>query len=188
MRQNILDAAVQISAEKGVLGLTVERVIRQVGISKGAFFHHFRSKEEMTGAMLESIAEAVEREVEARVPAMGSFAAAHVAVTFETIDRSRALMASMIAAVAIDPNLAEIVGRRVDAWTQRMIDEGMPPVRARQLRLALDGTLLSLALGTNPFTRETVATLRSDVERFLQPTEEEQLAELFRYALEAVEA
>ena len=47
-RERVLDAALQVIRAKGYAATTVDDVCAAAGLTKGAFFHHFRSKEEMT--------------------------------------------------------------------------------------------------------------------------------------------
>src|SRR4051794_15007563 len=46
-RQRLLDAARQLMLERGFSATGVEEVCRVAGVTKGAFFHHFASKEEL---------------------------------------------------------------------------------------------------------------------------------------------
>lgn len=43
----LLDAALQIIRERGYTATTVDDVCKSAGITKGSFFHHFKSKEEL---------------------------------------------------------------------------------------------------------------------------------------------
>ncbi len=63
-RQKLLDAAVSLIRTKGYASTTLDDLCDEAGVSKGAFFHHFKSKEalgiaaagywsEMTGAFFE---------------------------------------------------------------------------------------------------------------------------------------
>ena len=52
-RKLILDAAYQLFAEKGYAQATIDDIIRACGVSKGALYHHFASKEELFKALLE---------------------------------------------------------------------------------------------------------------------------------------
>jgi AcrR family transcriptional regulator len=44
-RARVLDAAVELFAERGYEGTTVAQVISRAGVAKGGFYHHFPSKE-----------------------------------------------------------------------------------------------------------------------------------------------
>jgi len=64
-RQNLLDAALALVREKGYSSTSVDELCAQAGVTKGAFFHHFKSKDalavaaanrwsELTGAFFET--------------------------------------------------------------------------------------------------------------------------------------
>ena len=47
MRQRILAAAVKLFAERGFDATTVQEVVAAAGVTKGALYHHFASKDEL---------------------------------------------------------------------------------------------------------------------------------------------
>jgi len=51
-REKILDAAQALILERGYAGMTVDHVLARVGITKGAFFHHFKTKDDLARALL----------------------------------------------------------------------------------------------------------------------------------------
>jgi AcrR family transcriptional regulator len=69
-RTLLIETASRLFASKGYEGTTVETVIQQAGVSKGAFYHHFFSKEELldaiTTSVVDAIAEAVRTAIEDR--------------------------------------------------------------------------------------------------------------------------
>lgn len=60
-RGKILDAAQNLVLARGYVGMTVDHVLNEVGITKGAFFHHFKSKDDLARALLARYAERDER-------------------------------------------------------------------------------------------------------------------------------
>jgi TetR/AcrR family transcriptional repressor of nem operon len=46
----LLEAAVSAVRHRGYAGTTVDEICRAAGVSKGAFFHHFRSKDDLAAA------------------------------------------------------------------------------------------------------------------------------------------
>jgi AcrR family transcriptional regulator len=52
-RQRIADAALPVFARSGYERATVDEIVREAGYSKGAFYVHFESKEDLFWAMLE---------------------------------------------------------------------------------------------------------------------------------------
>lgn len=57
-RQRLLDAALQIFARNGFERATVDHIVREAGFSKGAFYVHFESKEDLFWEMLRERIEA----------------------------------------------------------------------------------------------------------------------------------
>jgi len=49
-RSKLLDAALALIREKGYAATSVEELCQRAGVTKGAFFHHFRSKEDLAVA------------------------------------------------------------------------------------------------------------------------------------------
>jgi len=56
-RERILDAAESLILARGYAGMTVDNILEAVGITKGAFFYHFQSKDELASVLLDRFAE-----------------------------------------------------------------------------------------------------------------------------------
>lgn len=52
-RDKLLEAAQHIMQAKGFAGATVDEICSAAGLTKGAFFHHFKSKEDLGEAVIE---------------------------------------------------------------------------------------------------------------------------------------
>jgi TetR/AcrR family transcriptional repressor of nem operon len=52
-RQQIMDAAQAMILERGYGGTSVDSVIKGLGLTKGAFFHHFNSKGDLAKALIQ---------------------------------------------------------------------------------------------------------------------------------------
>ncbi|MFY9529023.1 MAG: TetR/AcrR family transcriptional regulator [Candidatus Acidiferrales bacterium] len=52
-KTNLLDAALSVIRAKGYSATTVDDICQAAGVTKGAFFHHFKSKEELAVAAAE---------------------------------------------------------------------------------------------------------------------------------------
>jgi len=55
-REKILDAAQTLILDHGFGATTVEAVVGRAGITKGAFFHHFRSKSDLARSLIDRFA------------------------------------------------------------------------------------------------------------------------------------
>jgi TetR/AcrR family transcriptional repressor of nem operon len=60
-REKILDAALAMIRAKGYAATTVDDLCAEAGVTKGAFFHHFRSKEDLGVAAADYWTEATSR-------------------------------------------------------------------------------------------------------------------------------
>lgn len=56
-RNRILDAAFGLALDKGLAAASIDQVIAQAAITKGAFFYHFKSKDELALALVRHVAE-----------------------------------------------------------------------------------------------------------------------------------
>lgn len=64
-RTQIMDAAQDLILQHGFAGTTVDAILDRVGLTKGAFFHHFPSKAELAHALIDRFATADEERLEA---------------------------------------------------------------------------------------------------------------------------
>src|SRR5271163_3215658 len=53
VRESLLNAAFELAATKGIADVTVNKVSEFAGVTKGAFFHHFDSKETLVTELLQ---------------------------------------------------------------------------------------------------------------------------------------
>lgn len=56
-RTQIMDAAQELILLQGFAGTTVDAVLERTGLTKGAFFHHFKSKNELGHALIQRFAD-----------------------------------------------------------------------------------------------------------------------------------
>ena len=63
-RQRILDAALELLAEHGYEGMSLQQVADRVGLHKSSLFHHFRAKEELAREVFRGVAERLLKRIE----------------------------------------------------------------------------------------------------------------------------
>lgn len=70
-KQEILQAAEQLFLSNGYEKTTVEDILRKVGLSKGGFYHHFQSKEDVLLGLIDLMMDQVIKDVEPIVTHQG---------------------------------------------------------------------------------------------------------------------
>lgn len=125
-RNQFIGAARDLAAETGFRTLTIDDVCAGAGLSKGAFYVHFSSKQELLHAMLEQ-----------EITAVNELLDALAAGPLPELEKVRAFVRTMVQR-AQDP--AE-VAFRAELWSQVGVDERLrdriaETVRARRVRLA----------------------------------------------------
>lgn len=63
-RQRILDAALELLAEYGVEGTSLQQVADRVGLHKSTLFHHFKSKDELASEVFRGLGERLLKRLE----------------------------------------------------------------------------------------------------------------------------
>jgi AcrR family transcriptional regulator len=133
-RAALLAAARELFAAKGFAGAGREEIVERAGVTRGAMYHHFASKEELFQAVYEEVeAEVMARVVEAAAPArdelemlrLGSHAYLEVAARAE-VRRICLLDAPAVLAPELRRELAEGHGLGVIRETLRAcMDAGL---------------------------------------------------------------
>jgi AcrR family transcriptional regulator len=68
-RRAILDAAARLATTHGLEGLSIGELARHIGMSKSGLYAHFKSKEELELATIDTAAEIFENDVIRKIPA-----------------------------------------------------------------------------------------------------------------------
>jgi TetR/AcrR family transcriptional regulator, cholesterol catabolism regulator len=97
-RQQILDTATALFAEKGIVATTVRDVSEQAGILSGSLYHHFASKDEM-------IAQVIAPVITAQIDEFDRI----VSQTSDPTEILRRVIAAEIAQSASNPGVARIL-------------------------------------------------------------------------------
>lgn len=166
-RQRIERAAVALFAAKGVDATTTKDIAAEVGISEGAIYRHFKSKDELAWHLFSSNYADLARRIDEVVAAASTFA--------ERIERTVGLFCTLFDR---DPELFAFILLSQHAQLRR-IEDGMPtPVESlcRMFQAAIDAgecrgsdaqTTAALALGlvTQPATFMIYGRLKPPMER-----------------------
>jgi AcrR family transcriptional regulator len=156
-RARILGVSRDLFARSGYQGAGVAEICETAGVSKGAFYHHFASKQAVLETIIHDWLTGLEpafdlwREDSRPAPAVLQSAAAAARPAFSGTDLSRRLLLELWSQAARDPDLASVAG----APYQRYRD-GLKAILSRGVRegslrrhdtTSAAGVLISLAVG-----------------------------------------
>lgn len=172
-RQDILDAAVRVFAEKGVGRTTVSDITQAAGVAKGTFYLYFDSKEHLLGALKERFVDEMMAQagrlyekvgkgdwwalVDETVSSMVSFMDEHREMCHIMVQEGISPEASPQFAECqrrIDEMFAAAIKMGVEAGAFRVTD---PMTMGRLLHYALDGALAHAILYDVEFDRDRLA-------------------------------
>jgi AcrR family transcriptional regulator len=169
-RQQILHAAFALIRREGVARLTIEAVAQEAGLSKGGVLYHFRSKEALIQAMVASLVERFDSDIETarrQEPANerdvpGSWLRAYIRASEGPAEDDEDTVA-LLAAVSSDPRLLAPLQEQYARWQAQAEADGVDPALATVIRLALDGLWMADLFGLAPpegaLREQVIATL-----------------------------
>jgi AcrR family transcriptional regulator len=165
VRNALLDAAERVLLRGGLGSLSVQAVVAEAGVSKGAFFHHFPTRDALLGALVDRLSEQVFSEVATATTRTGRAPLrARIDLTFdmpvEGRRRLRALILAVIEAVQSRPAVAKNAVRANARELRQALQGGISEGAALAVQLALDGLWLGEALGTVSLTPRQRSAVR----------------------------
>jgi AcrR family transcriptional regulator len=171
-KHRIVAAAEEVVLRDGVARLTLEAAAAEAGLSKGGVLYHFPSRDALVAAMVDTIIEEFDRDIDREMDALegaGRFTRAYIRATMAPSptrpDRDDRLGAAVIAAAAAEPALLLPLQRAADRWQSRLEDDGIDPTTATVLRLACDGLWLCDLFGLAPPPPDRRASVERALER-----------------------
>jgi AcrR family transcriptional regulator len=159
-RRLILDTATKIVMENDYNALTLDAVAKQAGISKGGLLYHFPNKELLIKGLAEYVLEEYEKNFkkygENDSTQTGKWTRALIKVTKFDLEHNAELNVGLIAASILDPEMSKNISDRYKTILKKLEDDGINPVTATIIRLALDGLYYSQTLNVAPLEKERV--------------------------------
>ena len=158
------EAALQLIAEQGVNAVAVEALARQLGVTKGSFYWHFRTREALVQAALERWELYAEREIISQIEAIPD-PRVRLPELFRRVAHElqpHRVYAALLKALdhpQVTPVMARVSQRRMEFLNTAYREAGMPPAealnRARLTYAAYVGFLqLNFTLGLPRITHE----------------------------------
>jgi AcrR family transcriptional regulator len=169
-RQQIIHAAFALIRREGVARLTIEAVAQEAGLSKGGVLYHFRSKEALIQAMVASLVERFDSDIETarreepegERSSPGSWLRAYIGASAGPAEEDGDTVA-LLAAVATDPSLLAPLQEQYARWQAQAEADGVDPALATMIRLTLDGLWMADLFGLAPpqgaLREQVIATL-----------------------------
>jgi AcrR family transcriptional regulator len=99
-RESLIAAARAEFARKGLRGARIEDITAACGLSKGAFYLHFETKEALFGELVDTFLEVMNEEAETRRARMTSFLKKHGPVTRRDVTKKSARYRELLEAEA----------------------------------------------------------------------------------------
>lgn len=158
------EAALKLIAEQGVNSVAVEALARQLGVTKGSFYWHFRTREALVQASLERWELYGEREIISQIEAIAD-PRVRLPELFRRVAHElqpHRVYAALLKALdhpQVIPVMARVSQRRMEFLNTAYREAGMPPAealnRARLTYAAYVGFLqLNFTLGLPRITHE----------------------------------
>ncbi len=166
-RAALLGAAEQLVSDYGVGALTLERVAKVAGVSKGGLLYHFGTKQELVVALLQHTLDGADASLnhlaEAEAEPDGAFAKAYLNYVRHAEHTRRGAAVGIFASAALDEGDLAPAQRQFKAWQDRLLTaDGIDPTVALLARIVGDGLWLIDLFGLAPPTendREAVLDL-----------------------------
>lgn len=166
-RAEIIDMAIEVAAEQGAMGPTLDAVVARLPFSKGALLHHFPNKLALLEGVIDHLAEQMTARVleeAARDPnPYGRNARAYLRATVNdpVTERDVSIGRAALVACAVEPGL---IARWRAAMRTLAEDDPVDPAGkddALMLRLIADGLWMSDLFGTHEVSPEQRRALLS---------------------------
>ncbi len=162
----------------GVGALTLDRVARDAGLSKGGLLYHYEGKEQLLGGLIELLIRDWDREQSSAGATKSTPLGQPPSFFLTTLEpdssedalsdhrplRGHEIASILMAARAINPQLLEPIRERYGNWQSNLQTNSMAPIRPLMARLATVGAWFSEALGLAPPTREQRVGLVQEIQ------------------------
>jgi AcrR family transcriptional regulator len=142
VRESLLNAAFELAATKGIADVTVNKVSEFADVTKGAFFHHFDSKETLVTQLMQMLLTRLDQQFDQLMAEEGSsegcFTRAYIRAAFSEGAAERKVWGALLSLMASKDQ----VGRAWDSWLSERLKRHTKTdsrMELRVVRLAADG-------------------------------------------------
>lgn len=157
-RRLILQTAIQIILEHDFNSLTLDAVAKNAGISKGGLLYHFPNKESLIKGLAKFVFEELyvnfDQFAEKDLQKSGKWTRALIEASKTDLEQNAELNVGVFAASYLDPHVANDISKGYQSILSKIENDGIDPVTATIIRLALDGLYYSKMLNIAPLEKE----------------------------------
>lgn len=186
-RAKILAAAEAVVRRDGIKRLAIDAVAAEAGVSKGGFFYHFKTKDDLLAALLQSITDELTGEIVALAESdpepRGRTLRSIIRAAFDfdadpgRRDRYVTLTLALLSAAVDSPTLLAEVRRGNDEQLAAAASDGLSLAHALLLNSAMEGFWIGQSLGSTtvpePLRRQLrdllIALTRVDLDALTRP-------------------
>ena len=132
--------------EHGVDALTLDAIAKAAGVSKGGLLYHFKSKEGLVEALVQYANDMYQRNVENALDTtlpQGQYLNALIEATRQHRTEQAPITSGLLAAHGTNKDYLAPLKQSYAEWQSTIVNEGVDPVDATMMRLAIDGLWLS---------------------------------------------
>jgi AcrR family transcriptional regulator len=159
-RETVLKAAAQIIAHNGINAFTLEAVAQEAGVTKGGVLHHFPSKEALLNGLIEQViqvfntrlVEELNTEPEGQP---GRWLRAYIRTIFSVRYDDKNLLPALAGAAAAGDQILVRIRRSFEETQRAAVQDGIDPVQATVIRLAVDGMVFARSLNIDVLDQKT---------------------------------
>lgn len=152
-KESLLASAARVVKEDGAAHLTLDRVAREAGVSKGGLLYHFPTKDALVTALLESYVADADAQLAAHLASdtkPGAWARANLALLASNRAPEGGTATALLAGALTNPRLLVEAREAYGRWQQRAEADDLEPGLGTLLRLALDGWWFARLLDLAP--------------------------------------
>ena len=163
-REDLIDAAEAIVTEQGVGELTLERVAARAGVTKGGLIYHFKTKDDLLAALVQSMIDEWDQRTRAKASESGSNSSAMLLAlindTFDMQPSEKQLMRNLLAAASSYPHLLGPVRELYDRTYRDFAGSSAQTGIALVITAAIDGISLLELLDFHHFSEDQRKAMR----------------------------